>query len=118
MLRHRYLTIQALEHIKVFVGRQLPMEMASTILTRLASLSGHSSIESLWKYVDLVFDESGVWNAAEDILRLRSNSEATLREIRGVRQQCIAGRPITGANLLLLERALAKLTESGSFGAD
>jgi site-specific recombinase XerD len=111
MLRHRYLTIQALERIKVFVGRQLPMEMASTILTRLASLSGHSSIESLWKYIDLVFEEMGVWNSAEDVLRLRSNSEAALREIQGLRRQCAAGQPITGSSLLLLERALTQLTE-------
>lgn len=57
-----------------------------------------------------------MWNTAETILKLRSDSEAAFREIQGVRQQCLAGQPITGANLLLVERALAQLIGANCLG--
>lgn len=59
MFRHRWITLQVIQGLKaVSAGNGLSLELLTTFLTRLASVTGHSSIESLWTYVDLAFNDS------------------------------------------------------------
>lgn len=57
MLRHRYITLQVMTRIKALQHSNVGLEMLSTILSQVASLSGHSSVDSLWTYVDWAFEE-------------------------------------------------------------
>ena len=57
MLRHRWITLQLLERLKRCQEVALGPELATTMLTRVASMSGHSDIDSLWDYVDFSFEE-------------------------------------------------------------
>lgn len=57
MLRHRYITLQVVARIRAMRKQNIGLEALTTILSRVASLSGHSSLQSLWTYVDWAFDE-------------------------------------------------------------
>ncbi|MDD1016077.1 tyrosine-type recombinase/integrase [Pseudomonas rubra] len=58
MLRHRFITIQLVTRLKKAGSKStIGVEFLTTILSQLASVSGHASIDSLWQYVDWAFDE-------------------------------------------------------------
>lgn len=57
MLRHRYITLQIITRLNALQHSNVGLEMLSTILSQVASLTGHSSIDSLWTYVDWAFEE-------------------------------------------------------------
>ncbi|WP_238341005.1 tyrosine-type recombinase/integrase [Pseudomonas mosselii] len=57
MLRHRYITLQIVSRIRAMRRQNIGLEALTTILSRVASLSGHGSLQSLWAYVDWAFDE-------------------------------------------------------------
>lgn len=57
MLRHRYITLQVVARIRAMRKKNIGLEALTTILSRVASLSGHGSLQSLWTYVDWAFDE-------------------------------------------------------------
>lgn len=72
MLRHRYITLQVVSRLQSMKKQNIGLEAISTILSRVASLSGHSSLQSLWVYVDWAFDELDVSYAYSE----KSNSSA------------------------------------------
>jgi len=58
MLRHRWITLQLIAKIReIELGTSVSAELLSTLLSRLASLTGHKEIDSLWTYVDWSFEE-------------------------------------------------------------
>lgn len=58
MLRHRWITLQLVHRLRAVTSDQpFGVEVLTTLLTRLASVTGHSGIDSLWTYVDWAFDE-------------------------------------------------------------
>lgn len=58
MFRHRWITLQVAKRLdSVRSDVPLGLDALTTILSRLASMTGHSSINSLWTYVDWAFDE-------------------------------------------------------------
>ena len=85
MFRHRFITIQVATRLKDFKKGDLPMDVAVTILTKVASISGHSNPENLRTYIDLAFAEMNVWDAADKILAMRSKLEGTYREIQTIK---------------------------------
>lgn len=57
MLRHRYITLQVLNRLRRLSRNGAPgVEALTTILSQVSSLSGHSSLESLWEYVDWAYE--------------------------------------------------------------
>lgn len=58
MLRHRYITLQVMARLRSLNhGGAIGVEALTTVLSKVASLSGHSSLESMWRYVDWAYDE-------------------------------------------------------------
>jgi site-specific recombinase XerD len=57
MFRHRYITLQVVSRLRALKKSNIGLEAMTTILSKVASLSGHGSLESLWVYVDWAFDE-------------------------------------------------------------
>ena len=81
MFRHRFITIQVAHRLKEYIGQHLPMDVAHSILVKVAELTGHKDPMSLWKYIDLAWDELRVWDVAERVLRFRARAEGSLRQI-------------------------------------
>ena len=82
MFRHRFTTIQVAIRLKEYGNQRLPMDVAHTILVKVAELTGHSNPDSLAPYIDLAFDELGAWDTAERVLHLRSGDEALYRRLQ------------------------------------
>lgn len=67
MFRHRFITYEVIVHFKEFMkgtgkSRQLMTDMDyRSILKRVATKTGHGSVESLWHYIDWAWDELNVW---------------------------------------------------------
>jgi len=58
MLRHRYITLQVVSRLRSLnTSSSIGVEAITTILSRVASVSGHSSIDSMWRYVDWAYEE-------------------------------------------------------------
>jgi len=81
MLRHRWITLQVVEGIRAYGNQKLPLDVATSLLSRISSMTGHSSIDSLWSYVLMTFDELGVWDRAQENHTIRSVIAAIDREI-------------------------------------
>ena len=65
MLRHRYITLQVVQRLKLLRSSKLiGVEAMSTILSRISSLSGHAKLSSLWTYVDWAYDEIAAESAS------------------------------------------------------
>jgi len=112
MLRHRWITIQVLERLKSYIGQKLPLDVASTILTQVASLTGHKQIESLWTYIDLAFEEMGVWDTAQAVINMRMNAESAYRELREIRELHRDGSRLTKEELTRVDSLLHDLLEN------
>ncbi len=67
MFRHRFVTYEVVVHLKEFMGsagktRQLMTDTDyRSILKRIAAKTGHGSVDSLWHYIDLAWNEMDVW---------------------------------------------------------
>lgn len=81
MLRHRWITLQVVEGIRAYGAQRLPVDMAISLLSRISSMTGHASVDSLWNYVSMTFDELGVWDRALENHTVRSIVVAIEREI-------------------------------------
>lgn len=67
MFRHRFITYEVIVHFKEFMkgtgkSRQLMTDIDyRSILKRVATKTGHGTVDSLWHYIDLAWDELNVW---------------------------------------------------------
>ena len=51
MFRHRFITLQIIYRLKEYIGKELPMDIAHVILTKVASITGHKGIKGLISYL-------------------------------------------------------------------
>jgi len=71
MFRHRFITYEVTAHLKEFIdnsgkSRQMMTDIDyESILKRVATKTGHASVESLWHYIDLAWAEMGVWGSVD-----------------------------------------------------
>lgn len=71
MFRHRFITREVIVYFKEFMTNTAKTRAMITdadyrsILKRIATKTGHGSEESLWHYIDLAWEEIGVWGNAE-----------------------------------------------------
>lgn len=79
MFRHRFITYEVTAHLKEFIdksgkSRQMMTDIDyESILKRVATKTGHGSVQSLWHYIDLAWDELGVWGSIDKaIVRLHA----------------------------------------------
>ncbi|WP_081441989.1 tyrosine-type recombinase/integrase [Mariprofundus ferrooxydans] len=111
MLRHRWITIQVVERLKAYIGKKLPIDIENTILTKVASMTGHKQIESLKPYIYLAFDEMGVWDTSDAVINMRVNAEAAHREIQEIRQSHPDGESLKKNDLKRVDKLLEQLLE-------
>lgn len=71
MFRHRFITYEVTAHLKEFIenagkSRQMMTDIDyESILKRVAAKTGHGSVQSLWHYIDLAWEELGVWGSID-----------------------------------------------------
>lgn len=74
MFRHRFVTYEVTVHLKEFIeksgkSRQMMTDIDyESILKRIADKTGHGSVQSLWHYIDLAWEELGVWASTDKVL--------------------------------------------------
>jgi|GEM_PF-601172 len=74
MFRHRFITYEVTVHLKEFIeksgkSRQMMTDIDyESILKRVADKTGHGSVQSLWHYIDLAWEELGVWASTDKAL--------------------------------------------------
>lgn len=58
MFRHRFITLQVVARLRSLSQRgSIGVEAMTTVLSKVASLSGHSSLDSMWRYVDWAYEQ-------------------------------------------------------------
>lgn len=82
MFRHRFITYEVTAHLKEFIeksgkSRQMMTDIDyESILKRVATKTGHGSVQSLWYYIDLAWEELGVWGSIDRaIARLHASDQ-------------------------------------------
>jgi len=74
MFRHRFITYEVTVHLKEFMdksgkSRQMMTDIDyESILKRIADKTGHGAVQSLWHYIDLAWEELGVWASTDKVL--------------------------------------------------
>jgi site-specific recombinase XerD len=74
MFRHRFITYEVTVHLKEFIdkagkSRQMMTDIDyESILKRVSTKTGHGSVQSLWHYIDLAWEELGVWASTDKAL--------------------------------------------------
>lgn len=74
MFRHRFITYEVTVHLKEFIeksgkSRQMMTDIDyESILKRIADKTGHGAVQSLWYYIDLAWEEQGVWASTDKAL--------------------------------------------------
>ncbi|MEZ9368923.1 tyrosine-type recombinase/integrase [Shewanella sp. 10N.286.51.B2] len=99
MFRHRFITIQVATRLKGFKDKKLPIDVAHTILTKVAVLSGHTKPESLSPYIDLAFEELDIWGSSDKVLAVRSKVEGSYRQIQTLKNE-LGDSNLTRAGIL------------------
>lgn len=92
MFRHRWITLQLREMLRAMQDvNSHGVQMITTVLSRLASITGHASLDSLWTYVDWTFDEA--WAAASDPGSSRPGDDADASELLGLVSDVLLSLP-------------------------
>ncbi len=106
MLRHRYITLQVMARLRSLSRRgSIGVEALTTVLSKVASLSGHSSLDSMWRYVDWAYEEleaeyKDSANVADEAL---SVIEALMGEAKSSENRALA------ESLLIVREAVSQL---------
>lgn len=108
MLRHRWITLQLAERLTVHRKSELGVEFIMTLLTRLASLSGHRDPSSLWAYVDFAFEEILLSPRVEARISTRMELEALQDAFQTLLAE-VTERGIRTGQLQMLKRATSQL---------
>ncbi len=93
MFRHRFITDQLSMHLKAFdqqVGTLNKYDYR-TVLEKVREKTGHRSIDSLWHYIDLVRDLSGVWESVGKNENSIEVDEDVLHQLRGLKSEIKEG---------------------------
>ena len=83
LFRHRFITIQVAMRLKDFLGNPLKGgNLTELILERVRPLTGHSSISNMLHYVDLAFEELGIWKKVDSEISEKLKDSCLIRKCR------------------------------------
>jgi hypothetical protein len=74
MFRHRFITLEVVAHLNEFIEnsgktRQMMTDVDyESILKRVTAKTGHGTVASLWRYIDLAWNELRVWGTSDKAL--------------------------------------------------
>ncbi|HHM6401418.1 TPA: tyrosine-type recombinase/integrase [Pseudomonas aeruginosa] len=106
MLRHRYITLQVMARLRSLIGRgSIGVEALTTVLSKIASLSGHSSLDSMWRYVDWAYE--GLEIEYNDSVNVAGEALSVIESLMG-EAQTSANRALA-ESLSIVREALTQL---------
>lgn len=92
MFRHRWITFQLRQMLNALQDvNSHGVQMLTTVLSRLASITGHASLDSLWTYVDWTFDEA--WAAGAPRGPAYASDHADASELFGLVSEALLTLP-------------------------
>lgn len=106
MFRHRFITYEVMAHLREFMGtagkpRQLMTDADyRSILKRVAVKTGHGSVESLWHYIDLAWDEMDVWGKVDGALERLRATDRFYEELLDLRRDVATNSVVTPAKII------------------
>lgn len=107
MLRHRYITLQVMARLRSLIGRgSIGVEALTTVLSKIASLSGHSSLDSMWRYVDWAYE--GLEIEYNDSVSVAGEALSVIEALMGEAQSS-ANRALA-ESLSIVREALTQLS--------
>jgi hypothetical protein len=96
------------EHHQLYGGLMQPTDDRS-ILKRVAVKTGHRSVESLWHYIDLAWDEMDVWGKVDGALERLRSTDRFYEELLDLRRDVATSRSATPAQII--DHVTARLSE-------
>lgn len=107
MFRHRFITNMTKLHLKDFLSEHEDKTRSSmneadyrTILKRVAVFTDHGDENSLWNYIDLAWDELGVFDYVEPARRLATSVERSINSTIAIDGDLKLKRKLTKQQLL------------------
>lgn len=92
MFRHRWITLQLKQMLGALQDvNSHGVQMLTTVLSRLASITGHASLDSLWNYVDWTFDEA--WAATSPPRPRRDSGDPDMPNLLGLISEILVALP-------------------------
>lgn len=84
MFRHKFITDLVEMNLVKYENQNSVMSKQDyrTMLEKIREKTGHKSIDSLWRYIDLVRGMAGVWDSVENIIKLTHGAEQLNFELR------------------------------------
>lgn len=120
MFRHRFITYEVVVHLKEFMSNAGKSRQMMTnadyesILKRVATKTGHGSVQSLWHYIDLAWREIDVWGGVGRAVerlhaadRLHDDLLALKREV-----DALSSAPASGTIIKQIADRLAEIIVS------
>lgn len=91
MFRHRFITNMVIIHLKAFMTEHhgklratLNLADYRTILKRVAVFTGHTSEDSLMNYIDIAWDEMGLFDYVGPTLSAMNKAEGLINELSAI----------------------------------
>ena len=115
MFRHRFITYEIIAHLREFMTaagktRHLMTDADyRSILKRVAVKTGHRSVESLWHYIDLAWDEMDVWGKVDGALERLRATDRFYEELLDLRRDVATSSSATPAQII--DHVTARLSE-------
>ncbi len=106
MFRHRFITYEVIAHLKAFISNHEKSRQMMTdsdyrsILKRVATKTGHGSVDSLWHYIDLAWNELDIWGNVDRALKRLHATDDLYSELLDLRHELNVNPSLTAAQVI------------------
>jgi len=105
MFRHRFITYEVVVHLKEFMSKSGKSRQIMTnadyksILKRVATKTGHGSVQSLWHYIDLAWKEIDVWGGVDRAIERLHAADRLYDDLLALERDldALSSTPLSGA---------------------
>lgn len=117
MFRHRFITLEVTAHLTEFMeqskkSRQMMTDIDyESILKRVAVKTGHGSVESLWHYIDLAWNEMGVWGSVDQAIARLHAADQLFDDLLALQHEAGTLSNRQGDRMVDLNRITSRLGE-------
>jgi len=124
MFRHRFITYEVTAHLKEFIdksgkSRQMMTDIDyESILKRVATKTGHASVESLWHYIDLAWAEMGVWGSIDKAIARLHAADQLFADLLSLQHDIEAMEKRQANKIINLQQIIERLGEIISISKD
>ena len=117
MFRHRFITYEVIVHLKEFMGnsdktRQIMTDIDyQSILKRVTTKTGHGSVDSLWHYIDLAWEELEVWGTVNKAIERLHGADQLYSDLLTIKHEIETSDGKQACSKITLDQIAARLGE-------